>query len=290
MNPPSVFPGFSRDAPPDLLLRLIEHCARETDAAIEQNFLQELILKYAAAEQRLVEINHTKNLFLGIAAHDLRSPLSSIRGLGQILAETETDPERRKSLDTLTQTAQDMITLINDLLDLSTIETGHFKALRLPANLKELIEQRLWIHRTNAHGKHIELVVELQDVPSIPADINRLGQVFDNLVSNAIKFSPIGSTIRLNLFQAHHEVLFEVLDQGPGLTPDDFHKLFREFQKLSAQPTGGEKSSGLGLAIAKRIVEAHLGTLEALNGPNGGALFRCRLPLMSPPPPGDSNV
>jgi len=271
------------DLPPELLRILIEDQAQAIDRVRERRLLQELIAKYADAEKRLAELHRAKNRFLAIAAHDLRSPLSSIRGLGEILAESETDPDRRQSLETLAQTARDLITLINDLLDYAAIESGHFKLTRLPANLKQIIERRIWIHRNQARTKRIDLVADLRDVPPISADQDRLGQVVDNLVGNAIKFSPTGSTIWLRLEHDHQSVQFEVLDQGPGLTVADLQLLFREFQKLSAQPTGGEKSTGLGLAIVKRIVEAHQGSLEAMNGPSGGALFRCRFPIPAPP-------
>lgn len=247
--------------------------------------MHDLALKNEALEksnQKLTELNQLKNKFLGIAAHDMRNPLTSIKGLSEIIINGLAGPvsaEQKECLLTVFTTADQMLTLVNDLLDVSVIESGRLELQLRMDSLKELIENRLKINRVVAERKKITIHADLADIPGLSFDRNRISQVFDNLVGNSIKFSPEGSNIHVTLKHEGNSAKVGVRDEGPGLSEDDKGKLFGEFQKLSARPTGGEKSTGLGLAIVKKIIEAHKGALEVQSAVGAGSTFSFTIPL-----------
>jgi len=126
--------------------------------------------------------------------------------------------------------------------------------------------------------KNIEMACELSDLPEIEFDNDRMCQVIDNLITNAVKFSEAGTKIMVTADTNGDQIIFSVADQGPGIPPDDLDKMFGTFQKLSNKPTGGEKSSGLGLAIVKKIVTAHDGTISVESEVGKGSTFIVSLP------------
>ena len=264
-----------------LMRELLENRAREKDSSIQGTLLRKLVLQYSEAEKKLIELSQLKNKFLGMAAHDLRNPLSSIRGFSEILLmELETLTDEQKEFLTLINTISDqMLRLVNDLLDVSVIESGKLDLQLKMDSLRKLLEERIRIGETVAAKKAIRISRRLSDVPEIAFDTNRIVQVIDNLIGNAIKFSPPGSEIYVGLGMEGKEVRVSVEDHGPGLSEEDKGKLFGEFQRLSAQPTGGEKSTGLGLSIAKKIVEAHAGRIWVETEKGKGAIFCFALPI-----------
>ncbi len=133
----------------------------------------------------------------------------------------------------------------------------------------------------NAERKEIRLIADLQKVTDSLFDADRMRQVVDNLLSNAIKFSPSGSVVNVTCGQAGRILDIAVTDQGPGIPSEDLDRLFDTFEKLSAQPTGGEKSTGLGLSIVKSIVDAHGGEIEVDSEVGRGTTFIVHLPVES---------
>ena len=211
---------------------------------------------------RLRSLNQQKNRFLSIAAHDLRNPLSSVRGFSELLlggGVAPINPDQEQLLALIHGLSNQMLELVNDLLDISVIESGQVTVTPAPGSLGHVLEERIRITELAAARKQITIEASAQPVPQFPFDANRIAQVIDNLLTNAVKFSPPGSAVqaRLDTDTTSREARVSVTDHGPGLTPEDQTRLFGEFQKLSAQPTAGEKSTGLGLSIAKKIVEAH---------------------------------
>lgn len=260
----------------------LEYRAREVDAWIERKLLRDLILKYADAQKRVQELSRLKNTFVGIAAHDLRNPLSSIIGLTALMTDGtlgEIQGEQRSFLETIESTAQGMLKMVNNLLDISAIESGKLDLDLACQSLKPILDDRIRIIAFAATRKEIAIEPTIEDDTETNVDRGRIAQVMDNLMSNAIKFSPPGSTVRIRLFRDGDTIKCSVTDQGPGLSADDKKKLFGEFQKLSARPTAGEKSTGLGLAIVKKTVEAHGGTIEVESEPGQGATFTFGLPV-----------
>ena len=235
--------------------------------------------------EELQNLNEQKNRFLGMAAHDLRNPLATIRGLSELLLEEDSseeglnEEEAKEFLQIINTTSHDMLHLVNDLLDVSQIESGKFDLRLDQADLSELVEKRAAMLKIMAAKKKISLDMHTGRVLVCLMDKERITQVFDNLVSNAIKFSPEKTTVRIDTVADGAMAKVTVHDEGPGINENDRHKLFGEFQKLSARPTAGEKSSGLGLAIAKKIVEAHKGEIGVENTNGKGSAFYFTIPL-----------
>lgn len=265
-----------------MMLELINYKASERDHKINHNLLTQMVFKYAEAERRLEELNQLKNKFLGIAAHDLRNPLVSVRGFSEVLlaeAVGRLTDEQKEFLTIINKTSDEMLQMVNDLLDVSVIESGKLEISRKSHSLRKILEERIRLLQVGAVKKGINISAEYDDVPEFSFDAGRLGQVIDNLVGNAVKFSPPGSEVKIALAQVNDSVEVVVIDNGPGISAEDSKKLFGTFQKLSASPTGGEKSTGLGLAIVKKIVEAHGGKVWAESEPGFGAKFKFNIPM-----------
>ncbi len=264
-----------------LLKEMLENRASKKDNIINSQLLKKLVKNYAIAEQKLVELNDLKNKFLGIAAHDLRNPLTSIRGFCEILLEDEDSlsEDQKEMLDIIHEESESMLTLVNDLLDVSVIESGKLQLQLNKGSIKKLIEERIRLSKMVAKKKNIKLNYSLSDIPDVLFDTNRFAQVIDNLIGNAVKFSPSGTKIFITLKREKNMAKVSIQDEGPGISKEDQAKLFGEFQKLTARPTGGEKSTGLGLAIVKKIIEAHKGIISADSILGEGTTFTVLLPL-----------
>ena len=244
----------------------------------------------AMAEQQsllvaqLSKANAAKNRFLGMAAHDLRNPLASIRGLAEFLRDGVAGPMTPDQIDlveTIHSASQSMLVMVNELLDVATIESGELKLHVEKHSLGEIIGKSVALTNMEAVKKKTHVAFDPPASPITPTiDAAKMRQVVDNLLSNAVKYSPPGSTISIIVKDdpATNACHFAVRDQGPGIPDSERDKLFKDFGRLSVKPTGGEKSTGLGLAICRKIVEAHRGTISAENLPGLGCEFRVTLP------------
>jgi two-component system, sensor histidine kinase and response regulator len=256
----------------EVLARIRSHL--QNQALIEQ---QKLLV------EQLSSANAAKNRFLGMAAHDLRNPLASIRGLAEFLHDGAVGPltaDQLDLIDTIHAASQSMLVLVNELLDVATIEAGELKLNLERENLAEVIAKSVAMTNMEAVKKHTQINFSPAGEPAtLQLDAAKMRQVIDNLLSNAIKYSPPGSTITVTLTSdpAQGKWAFAVQDQGPGIPEGERDKLFKDFGRLSVRPTGGEKSTGLGLAICRKIVEAHSGTITAENLPGRGCEFRVTL-------------
>ena len=239
------------------------------------------------AEQRLLvgqlsKANAAKNRFLGMAAHDLRNPLASIRGLAEFLRDGVVGPLTPDQLDlvkTIHSASQEMLLLVDELLDVSAIEAGELKLAPEATDLAEIVAKQVHLANIEAAKKQTKIVILPHERPPLRRlDPNKIRHVVDNLLSNAVKFSPPGSTINVEVAFLSGSLVFSVQDQGPGVTEGERDKLFKDFGRTSVRPTAGEKSTGLGLAICRKIVDAHHGTITAENLPGRGCIFRVILP------------
>jgi signal transduction histidine kinase len=233
--------------------------------------------------EQLSKANAAKDRFLGMCAHDLRNPLSSIRGLAELMNENAIGiltAEQREIVHTIYGASQSMLQLVNELLDVATIEAGHLKLAKEPTKVADIVERSVHLSNIEAAKKNtrIEMVNGTKD-PLVDVDRNKIRQVVDNLINNAVKYSPRGSLITVEVRAEEATAGFAVKDNGPGIPDDERHKLFKDYGRLTAQPTDGEKSTGLGLAICRKIVEAHGGTISVENIPGRGCEFVVRLPL-----------
>ncbi|MFN8529127.1 MAG: GAF domain-containing sensor histidine kinase [Anaerolineae bacterium] len=246
----------------------------------------ELAAQKAELETKNAELrrlNELKNTFLGMAAHDLRNPLSTIQIAMQILLDSryELAPEERNEiLGDVERQSRYMLDLLNDMLDVSHIESGKLTlnpaAIEIGPFLQELVQR----HHRLAESKGSSVQLEFVSDGAALGDPMRLRQILDNLISNAVKYSPSGSTTRVRAERKDGRWLLEVQDQGPGLSEVDQQRLFQDFARLSARPTGGEKSTGLGLAITRRMVEAHGGQIGVRSTLGQGATFWFTLPAI----------
>jgi len=237
------------------------------------------------ARDRLRALAEDKDELLGILAHDLQNHLTGMRISAHLLAgRGESLPERSRVLaENIVQSTHRMLAFVQEFLANQRAEQLALSLVNLALTAE--IEAAVARHREVAAAKAITLVTEIPATPSpVRADPGALAQVLDNLVSNAIKFSPPQSTITLRVPEATGAyVTFLVADQGPGFTPEDRKKLFHRYSRLSARPTANEPSTGLGLSIVRRFVEGMRGhvTLDEPDGARTGAVFRVRLPLAS---------
>lgn len=253
--------------------------AKEVAARIRTHLQNRILL------DQLSQANSAKNRFLGMAAHDLRNPLASIRGLAEFLRDGtvgQLTPDQLDLVQTIHDASQSMLTLVNELLDVATIESGKLQIVRRPGSLATLIGKSVYLANIEAARKNTRINFRAPATPDQSNfDPDRLKQVVDNLLSNAIKYSPPGSTVTVEFAQTATVREFSVKDQGPGIPAGESDRLFKDFSRLSVKPTGGEKSTGLGLAICRKIIEAHDGDISAKNLPVLGCEFRVILP--SPP-------
>lgn len=248
--------------------RLVTRLAQQKEAIERQN-------------EELKRLNEVKNRVLGMAAHDLRNPIGSITSIAEFLLEPDEDlntPENRNFLADIQRQAAYMLALLNDLLDVAQIESGRLRIAAVDFDLPELLVEAFQRHAALAVPKGTRVTLEPVAPGRAHGDPLRLRQVLDNLISNAVKFSPPGGLVTIIATAEEADWRIEVRDIGPGLTPHDRERVFQDFARLSAQPTGGEKSTGLGLAITRRIVEAHGGRVGVDSEAGKGAVFWFTLP------------
>ena len=231
--------------------------------------------------QELQRSNEARGVILAIAAHDLRSPLSYIKTSTDILLGDKDQllaDELPGILAGISRQTRHILDLLDKLLDYSMIEAGQMSLTPEEVDVLDWVNQVVERHKSSAQAKNIQ--IEVLAVPSgqFVVDPLRLDQVLANLISNAIKFSSPGSRIRVKTTQTKEAWRFAVCDQGPGIRPEEVERLFKPFQRGSAQPTGGEKSTGLGLSIARSIVLAHKGDIGFTPKPQGGAMFWFTIP------------
>jgi len=232
---------------------------------------------------QLRQLNQEKNQFLGMAAHDLRKPIGLILTYSEFLMEEISicmNTEQRDFLTTIQNSSLFMKKLVDDFLDVAAIEAGVFDLDLEPVDVISLLEKSLKPNRLQAAKKGIELqIIAPNACPQVPLDASKIEQALTNLVSNAIEHSEPGSTVTITLIYDSEYLVFEVRDQGSGIIPEDMDKLFKPFKKTKAEKTSGEKSTGLGLVIARKIIMAHRGEIQVHSQPGLGTTIRFTLPL-----------
>jgi signal transduction histidine kinase len=236
---------------------------------------------------QLRRVDHYKNEVLGTVAHDLRNPLGVILGRAEMMNELAamTPVPLDKVTDQLTHirdSARQLTGMVNDLISDAMMDAHDIAIKREPVDLATMLSELVVSNRALAERKHQTIQLDSPPHQLWNCDPDRLREAVDNLLSNAIKYSPIGGMIDLTMRTENDTAFILVHDEGPGLTPEDISRLFGRFQRLSAKPTGGESSTGLGLSIVKRIVELHGGQVSAESpGEGRGATFTIRLPAVA---------
>lgn len=266
-----------------------DHAARDTrlyeDLSRVNNDLANLQREMIKKNVELERLNEQKNRILGVAAHDLRTPLGVILTYSEFLETEASDvlnAEQRQFVAIIKETSEFMLHMVTDLLDITAIEAGHVNLDPQPTDLGPLVLRNVTLNRTLAARKEIE--VELDPVPALPPialDPGKIEQVLNNLIGNAVKFSRRGSRVRVNLTFSTDVVTIAVADQGPGIPASDLPRLFKPFGRASVRSTEGEQSTGLGLAIVRNIVEGHGGRIWVASEVGKGSTFSFTLPAAS---------
>ncbi len=236
--------------------------------------------------EALQKANKEKSRLMGIVSHDLKNPLISIRGLSEFLADEMPGPlnqDQATMIQSVLSASGNMLSLVDDLLDYSLTEHRDERNELAPGSLAEVVRNSTNLLRFNASRKNINIKIKNGDLKTnILFDQRQIRRVIDNLVSNAIKFSPPQTNVEINLLNGGDTVRCEVSDEGPGIPESEREKIFKAFGTTSVKPTGGEMSTGLGLSICKKIIEAHGGSISFRNRLEGGCLFAFSLPIMAP--------
>jgi len=234
--------------------------------------------------EELQGLNRIKDEFVGMAAHDLRSPLAVVEMYATFLLE---DPQGcltakdREFLRVIKNQGRYMLNLINDLLDVTRIESGHLDLNVRSGDWAEFVRRNVDLNGALAARRGVAIEVDVAAAESfiIPFDRNRMEQVLNNLIGNAVKFSPAGSRIVVRVCREGEFVRVSVIDSGPGIPAGELAALFKPFYRGSAPLPPGERSTGLGLPIARRIVEAHGGKIGVESREGHGSTFWFTIPV-----------
>jgi signal transduction histidine kinase len=269
--------------------RLQEHAAErgrllegERAARAEAESVQRLL---SEQNERLRELDRLKDEFVSLVSHELRTPLTSIRGYIELLLEdlepSETD--RRRYLEVVDRNSQRLLELVSDLLFLAQVEAGKLAIERKPVDLGQVVAECVEASAPVADSKGIELAAHVGRVPKLDGDRARLAQMLDNLVSNALKFTPKRGRVVVRLGSEGKTAVLEVEDTGVGIPQGEQGRLFERFFRSSTATENAIPGTGLGLTITKAIVERHGGTIEVDSRENSGTVVRVSLPLAVKP-------
>jgi two-component system sensor histidine kinase/response regulator len=249
----------------------------DLETKIEQR-TQELQTK----NQALIQLNQEKNEFLGIAAHDLKNPLSAIQGWAEMIIEDYDDIPKAEIIDVnrlILNSSRQMFELIKNLLDVNAIESGQINAELSCVDILPTVQTLVDSYSEQAKTKNLSLQLHQKNNPYYAlVDKNALHQILDNLISNAIKYSPYTKHVNIRMRQFKKTVGCEIQDEGQGLSEDDQKKLFGKFIRLTPKPTGKEHSTGLGLFIVKKLVEAMNGNVWCESELGKGTSFFVEFP------------
>lgn len=240
--------------------------------------------------KQLIQLNQDKNEFLGIAAHDLKNPLAAIQGLASLIQNGLHEFSEDKVIEMMgmiSTGSQHMFDLIQNLLNVNTIESGKMNVLLEVVDIQPILQSLVKQYSTRAKTKEItlhtsELVKTTHFFPAV-VDRKTVQQVLDNLISNAVKYSPPGKPVHIKIIQTKNRVRCEIKDEGPGLSEQDKQKLFGKFTRLTPQPTAHEHSTGLGLFIVKKLVEAMKGSVWCESELGKGSTFIVEFPMKIDP-------
>lgn len=251
---------------------LFQHVAGQLAVIIEKSRLY----------QQLLELNQLKSKFVGLVAHDLRSPIAVVQGYLALLLDGmlgEVPQAQRIYLERMDAACRSMQTMIDNLLDISAVEAGRLELDLQDIDLLALLSSCTEANQVLAEAKKIRITTKFpSSLPPVKADPKRLNQVLTNLLTNAIKFSYPETTITLSAWTSEQRIMISVRDEGQGIPAEDLRSLFSDFQRATPRPTAGEKSTGLGLAIVKRIVDAHGGKVWVESEVGHGSTFGFWLP------------
>jgi len=306
-NPEFQSPGSSRgdiyyrfmlplttgdDGPPDVMVLMtditkevtarkrIEELARQLDR--ERESLEHLNKELEVRNREVERANRLKSEFLASVSHEFRTPLHSISGFADLLIEKiagELTSKQQHYVERIKRSSDHLLSLINDLLDLSRIEAGYLELQRRSFSVDEALHEVLETVAPLARVKNLQLENSVEPNLALVADRVRFKQVLFNLLSNAVKFTPEEGRVQISSSRRESSVEISVADTGIGISPDEQAAIFDEFHQVSETTKGVKEGTGLGLAIARRLVESHGGKIWVESELGKGSVFTFRLPL-----------
>jgi PAS domain S-box-containing protein len=259
--------GYLRDITP------LKDAEAKQQAALERE---------QAANEKLRELGAMKDDFVALVSHELRTPLTSIRGYLELVLEGQEDglsKENGEFLGIVDRNAARLERLVDDLLFMARLGSGKLELSLEDTDLAALARESVGAATPRASAQAVELECAVEEVPAVRGDPGRLGQLLDNLISNAVKFTPDGGHVDVRVFPQNGDVAIEVADTGIGISADEQGQLFQKFFRTSAAGDRAIQGTGLGLSISKAIVEAHAGRIELESKENVGTTVRVLLPV-----------
>jgi len=249
-------------------------------------FVKKLVNEQQKLKQmndELYKLNVEKNKYIGIAAHDLRSPIGNIYNLSDLVLDdkssTNLNKTQREFISLINKISNNALSLLDNLLDVAQIEAGTLKITKSQQNYLEFVDEIIEVNQLIADKKEQQISLQCSEEQiKLSFDRSYLGQVLNNLLTNALKYSLPQKEVFVKISLQDKYVKTEIVDQGMGIREQDKDKIFRPFEKAQNVPTGGERSSGLGLAIVRKIIEAHQGEIGFSSTYGKGSNFYFFLP------------
>ncbi len=248
----------------------------------EQNqVLEENLKKISNSKSEIEELQKQKDELFAVIIHDIKNPVSLIKSLVELLRSYDlTAIEQQEIIEDIAETTVRIVSLSQEVSRILTLESQLVNLEKEPLQLEDIAKDVHTRNKVAADNKSISFIYEKQDnLPPVSVDPHKIDEVIDNLVSNAIKFTQSGGTVRINTLRKDNNVVVEINDNGLGLSEGDIRKAFQRGVKLSAKPTAGEHSSGLGLWIVKKLIEAHNGRVWVQSALGKGSTFAFSIPI-----------
>ncbi|MDA3928256.1 MAG: hybrid sensor histidine kinase/response regulator [Prolixibacteraceae bacterium] len=261
--------------------RRLMHNLQEVNETLEEK-VKERTLELEKVNEKLSELNTEKNRYIGIVAHDLRSPIGTAESFSNLLIEDIAEIEKDIQLEYLkiiNNRCNFSLDLIHNFLDVSKIEAGIFDLNLTEQNYLSFVEENILQEEILAKNKAQNIVIEsTHETIEIHFDTNKIQQALNNLLSNAIKYSMPNTNIKIEILKNNNEVITKIIDQGQGIPKEELPNVFQAYKTTSVKATANEKSTGLGLAIVKKIIEAHGGKIWVESEEGLGSTFYFTIP------------
>lgn len=247
---------------------------------MQSEMIEKHMLELEESNQQLEDLNEEKSQLIGLVSHDLKGPFNRIFALVQLMnmSEENLTEEQKEYLGKIQQISVDGLSMVRNLLDTRKFDEKEIELKESALDFAHVVTSLVKHYQTIAEKKKIEIELTVSGDTNIRGDKTYLGRIVENLLSNAVKFSPENKKIDCLLVRKNNSIEFSVKDEGPGISKEDQQKLFQRFHSLSARPTGGESSTGLGLFIAKTIIDKMGAEIFCESEVGRGAKFVLRLP------------
>jgi PAS domain S-box-containing protein len=267
-------------------LAAVSTVARDITSAVEAEAERERLLgELAEQNEQLRQLDVMKDEFVALVSHELRTPLTAIQGYTELVLDGTTgelNDEQRAALASVDRNSAQLFRLINDLLFVAQLNAGKLNVAIEDVDLVAIAAEAVADARPRAEAAGVALEFESESTPTVPADRVRLAQVFDNLISNAIKFTPPGGRVGLSISMVGEDAMIVVADSGMGISPEDQQRLFTRFFRTKA--AARIQGTGLGLSITKAILDAHNGSISVESEPGHGTRFTAKVPASEQAP------